>query len=271
MSHLLEVLEPDLQEKIDDLGEDPEWFTMALASAVRVFNVRCAGDPAAAKLETWEACVTAMQLGSALFTSAQATTDTVECTIDHKKLTLRSGALPWAHAGNWITAFWLACVCRDKRRITELCQVPVSLLRESGAVFDEYLYDWVEALRAYWLRQPQLGDKLVAAVDGTAPEVLRHAAAGGVLRLMYPPMNLLTQLVRGDAERFNTELAKAVEWHKEYWTRDEDRELDPEGLVALGLTAVSCLALDAGFTLTVQSEYLPEGLLDAGWVGEFPT
>ncbi|MFE7311727.1 immunity 49 family protein [Streptomyces sp. NPDC057555] len=271
VKRLLAILEPDLQGKIDDLEEDPEWFSMTLGSALRVFGVRCAEDPAVAELETWESCVTAMQVSSALFVSARATTDTVECLIDHKKRAIRSGAGPWAHAGNWLTAFWLAAVCREKRRLDELCEVPVAQLRNAGGVFDSYIYDWVEALQAYWLKQPQLGDKLVAAVDGTDPDVLRHADADGVLRLMYPPMNLLTQLARGDAEKFNAELAKAIRWHKEYWTDDEDRELDAQGFVALGLTAVSCLARDAGFALTVESEYLPEGLLDAGWVGEFPT
>jgi hypothetical protein len=52
--------------------------------------------------------------------------------------------------------------------------------------------------QAYRLRQPELGDKLFAAVDGTAPEVLRPASRSAVLHLMYPPMNLLTQLVRGN-------------------------------------------------------------------------
>ncbi len=239
--------------------------------AVHILNVQCSADPTADKLDTWEACVTAMQVGSALFRSAQATTETIECQIDHKARIIRSGARPQAHPENCLTAFWLACICREKKRLTELCQIPVSLLRESGAVYDAYIYDWVAALQAYWLKQPEFGDKLVAAVDGTDPDVLRHARRDSVLQIMYPPMILLAQLARGDQDRFNTELANALEWHKDYWTRDEDRALDAEGLVALGPLAVCCLAVDAGFTLTVKSDYLPKFLLDGGWVNEFPT
>jgi hypothetical protein len=84
-------------------------------------------------------------------------------------------------------------------------------------------------------------------------------------------MNLLTQLARGDQDKFNTELAKALEWHKDYWTRDEDRELSAEGFVALGPLAMSCLAVQAGFTITVESEYLPKHLLEGAWLNEFPT
>ncbi|MBA2809426.1 immunity 49 family protein [Streptomyces sp. KM273126] len=253
------------------LQDEPSWFSNALASGVQLFGLHCSVDPGADKLETWESCVTAMQVGSALFASAQATTNSIEYRIDHEMRPIRAGALPRAHAGNWLTAFWLACVCREKKRMTELCQFPVSQLREADGVFDAYIYDWVEALQAYWLKRPDFGDKLVTAVEGTDPDVLRHAPRDSVLLIMYPPMNLLTQLARGDQEKFNTELAKALEWHKDYWTRDEDRELEARGLVALGPLAVSCLAVQAGFTISVESEYLPKALLDGSWVNEFPT
>ncbi|GAA2286278.1 hypothetical protein GCM10010145_65970 [Streptomyces ruber] len=267
----LELLDGDFWQYIGFMEKTPEWFTNALATAVSILDVRCDVDPQADKVETWEACVTAMQVGSALFESAQADTTTIECRIAHKMCTIRAGALPRAHAGNWLTAFWLACICREKKRMTRLCQFPVARMREAEGDLDAYIYDWVEALQAYWLERPEFGDKLVAAVEGTDPEVLRHASRDSVLQIMYPPMNLLTQLARGDQEKFNAELAKALEWHKEYWTGNEDRALDPEGAIALGPLAVSCLAVEAGFTLTVESEYLPKSLLDGGWVNEFPT
>lgn len=261
----------DFWEDVEDLRDEPSWFSNVLADAIQLLGRHCLVDPEADKLETWEACVTAMQVGSALFASAQATTGSIEYRIGHDMRTIRAGALPRAHAGNWLNAFWLACVCREKKRMTELCQFPVSRLRQAEGEFDEYIYDWVEALQAYWLKRPGFGDKLVAAVDGTDPAALRHAPRDGVLQIMYPPMNLLTQLARGDETRFNTELAKALEWHKDYWTRDEDRALDTRGLVALGPLGVSCLAVQAGFSITVESEYIPKFLLDGGWVNEFPT
>ncbi|MEU8896238.1 immunity 49 family protein [Nocardia sp. NPDC048505] len=270
LADLLEHAEPKLRTSIDGLGRTSEEFSFALPAAVTVLDLRCAGDPTAAQLETWEACVTAMQIGSAFFTSALATGDTVDCVIAHEKRTVRTGAHRWAHPSDWLTAFWLSCICREKRRLDELCRVPVSFLRRPGAVFDSYIYAWVEALQAYWLKQPEFGAKLVAAVEGTAPEAIQHTGAGGVLRLMYPPMNLMTQLARGDDDRFNNELAKALQWHKEYWSSEEDF-YKPEGLVSLSLTAVACLARDAGFDITVDSEYIPRYLLEGEWVGEFRT
>ncbi|MCF1596048.1 Imm49 family immunity protein [Streptomyces muensis] len=49
------------------------------------------------------------------------------------------------------------------------------------------------------------------------------------------------------------------------WTRDEERALDTQGLVALGPLAMSCLAVQAGFTITVESEYLPKHLINGRW------
>lgn len=253
------------------LEKSPEWFGSTLTYAVKILGARCSVDEKSDEFETWESCVTAMQVGSALFTSAQATSETFDCMVGHERHTLRSGATGEAHAGHWLTAFWLACICREKRRVNELCQVPVSLLREAAGAFDPYIYHWVEALQAYWLRRPELGDELVAAAEGTDPDIIRYTDPDSVLRIMYPPMNLLTHLVQGDQDKFNTALTKALELHKDYWTSDEDRALSSDSLIALAPLALACLARDAGFTIDTESPYLPKYLLEGEWVGEFPT
>ncbi|MEU9114326.1 Imm49 family immunity protein [Streptomyces sp. NPDC048483] len=47
--------------------------------------------------------------------------------------------------------------------------------------------------------------------------------------------------------------------------------MDPEGVTALGPMALTCLAIEAGFSVDVESEYMPASLLARDWVGEFPT
>ena len=140
--------------------------------------------------------------------------------------------------------------------LNDLCQVPVSLLRESGADFDEYIYDGSKHCR-------RTGSSSRASATSWSPQwtapTPRYSAplAKRLLNIMYPPMNLLTQLVRGDQDRFNTELATAVEWHKDYWTRDEERARDSDGLIALGPLAISCLALGSGFTVKPSPSTCP--------------
>lgn len=268
---VLRISQRNFQQTFGFLADTSEWFGSALTYAVGVLYERCSVDEKADELETWESCVTAMQVGSALFTSAQATSETFDCMVGHGRHTLHSGATTEAHAGHWLTAFWLACVCREKRRMTELCNIPISVLRQAAGTFDPYIYAWVEALQAYWLRRPELGDKLVAAAEGTDPDTIRYADPSSVLLTMYPPMDLLTHLVQGDQDKFNTALAQALELHKDYWTREDDRALSTESLIALAPLALTCLARDAGFTIDVESPYLPKYLIEGEWVGEFPT
>ncbi|MDG4856974.1 hypothetical protein P8605_02160 [Streptomyces sp. T-3] len=102
-SHLeiqLEIANSGFQQKVGFLKKTPSWFSNALAGSIYLLNLRCSVDAEAEKVETWVTCVTAMQVGSALFTSARATTDAIECRIGHELHTIRGGDLSRAHTGN---------------------------------------------------------------------------------------------------------------------------------------------------------------------------
>lgn len=262
----------DAEERARELETMPSTFNMALNTALSDAKNHCALDPRAARIETWEAWVAAMQIGSALFRSATSSEPTVECLISGKRRTIpTTGPQSPADAGNWLTAFYLALICREKERLNELSDVPISLLRESGAVFDEYIYDWVDTLQTYWKEGPGLGDKLTAAIRGTDPEVLQVTDRSLMLRILYPPLNLFYRWAAGDGERFNAELVKALESHKEYWTAEESTAAQVSGLVAVGPLAMACLAYDSGMPIEVESGYIPKYLLERGRVGDFPT
>ncbi|UUU32855.1 immunity 49 family protein [Streptomyces sp. CA-210063] len=268
----IESADRRLLEEIEVLSEHPEMFGLIFSSALSKAALHCLHDATADKSETWEAWVAAMQVGSALFEAATTDQESVECRIAHKARTIQAiGAQHFTDAGNWITAFWLAVICRDQERMTHLSDVPVDLLRRSGAVYDEYIYDWVDALQTYWMERPGLGEKFTAAFQGTDPDRLRVADRELMLKVLYPPLNLFLQFLKRDEEQFNVGLAEALQLHKEYWTADEDREQSTDGAVALGPLAVACLAYDVGMPVQVESEYLPRHLLERSWVGEFET
>ncbi|MFF4156585.1 immunity 49 family protein [Streptomyces sp. NPDC001678] len=268
----VEVITRSAGRAVEDLEENPQVFERALGITLTVAKSRCALDPLSGELPTWEAWVTAMQVGSAMFASARTAEGTVRCRISDKDRGIpATGPQPYADAGNWLSAFYLAIICREQDRMTELCSVPVSLLRESGAIYDEYIYAWVETLQAFWLNRPGLGEKLVEAVEGTKPEAARIATPEMMLKILYPPLELLHRFIRQDHAQFNVALSDALTWHKEFWTADEDRAMRSDGLVALGPLAIACLAFDSGYPIEVQSEYLPKALLEGAWLGEFPT
>ncbi|EST27380.1 immunity 49 family protein [Streptomyces roseochromogenus] len=245
---------------------------MALGTSLLAAHTHCAADPRAAQLPTWEAWVAAMQVGSALFIAATATGETVPCRIADKLRTIQAtGPQHYTDAGNWLTAFWLAVICREQERMTQLIHVSLSLLRASGAVFDDYVYAWVEALQVAWRQGGDLGELLTAAMDGTAPDSLRVPDQELLLQVLYPPINLFHRYVARQHEEFNEALSDALHWHKEYWSENEERSGSSSGLVALGPLAVACLARDAGFPIEVESEYLPKHLLTGSWLNEFET
>ncbi|MER6125487.1 immunity 49 family protein [Streptomyces sp. NPDC001795] len=263
------VLQENTQELIDGLEADSTDLGDTLQIALTLAQSRCLLDPRASIFPTWDAWVTAMQVGSAVFAAATTTEDHVQCRIAHKDRTLQATGPQWyVTPGSWITAFYLAVICRERDRITALCQVPMSLLRENGSHFHEYHYAWIDTLQTYWLGGQDLVPKLVAAVDGTDPEVVADPETVG--KLLYPPMEMFHRFIRKDHAGFNQALANALQWHKEYWS-EESRALQASGLVALAPLAITCFAHDAGFPVEVESEYLPAVLIGRNWCGEFPT
>ncbi|MEV3854929.1 immunity 49 family protein [Streptomyces sp. NPDC050095] len=234
----------------------------------------CLTDPAAEESPTWEAWVTAMQVGSGLFISGAAAEGPVPCRIGSKgevKHLPATGPQEYLHAGNWLKAYYLAVICRENERIDQLARIPVSFLRASEMEFDEYIYAWVETLQNAWFGRSETWDTLVTAIDGTDPAAPHIASAELMLKILYPPLEVFQRYQRQDPEPFNAALERALTWHREYWTDDEARSKSGEGLVALGLLAIACMAFDAEIPIEVDSEYLPRHLLQRTWVGQFAT
>ncbi|MFE1247429.1 immunity 49 family protein [Streptomyces sp. NPDC058735] len=262
------------EEVLDELETSEFDRFDALDYTLTMAKWRCLPDPTGETFATWEAWVTAMQVGCALFDAGMATEGPVACRIGvdaEVKSLPATGPQEYLHAGNWLTTYYLAAICRENDRLNRLAQVPVSFLRASGVEFDEYIYAWVETLQHAWFRRTEMWDTLVTAVNGTTPEAARIASQELMLKILYPPLELFHRYQRQDAAQLNAALVDALTWHKEYWTADETRSLNGDGLVALGPLAIACMAHDAGMLIEVESEYLPKELLQFGWAGEVDT
>jgi hypothetical protein len=268
----LQALTEDLQDSVDSLGESPTAFGLAMDETLTLVQARAAVDADASELDTWEATVSAMQVGTAAFAAAHATEGVVECRImDEIRTIPATGPQFYASAGNWLTTLWFVIVCRDQKRMNAMCHVPIELLRASGAHGDEYVYHWVDALQTYWLERPGLMEKLQSAIEASYPEIATIAPRDLLQNVLYQPINLFAYFLRKDHEGFNSALVEALELHKAYWAATEDRAQDLNGVIALGPLAIACLAYDAGFPIDVESEFIPKALLERAWVGEFET
>ncbi|MFF3430548.1 immunity 49 family protein [Streptomyces sp. NPDC002602] len=264
----VETLGEYLTEDIDELEQYPHSLGRVFGSALMHLGARCTVDPRAAKSETWEAVVNALQLGSAIFATNSAGEGSVECLINRQVRTLPARSDEAASTlGTWLSTFWLAVVCRDQTRITELCRFPVDRLIASG--FEEYVLHWVDTLQTYWLQGPGLVEKLTRAVEMSSPEVAVRVSRGLLEGVLAPPINLFRLFVIRDANGFNEALVRTLELHKAYWTADERSE-KPGGHLALAPLALACLAFDGKMPVQVESGYLPHHLLHRSWLGEFP-
>lgn len=267
-----EFLGASLREEIEYLETRPQDLNSTFNTAMLHLGAQLAVEADGSGIGAWEALTAAMQIASAVFDVAAIDTGAVDCLIDHKVVRIpATGPTSTAAAPTWITAFWLAVVCRDQARMNRLCNIPLDLLRASGATHDEYQYHWVDSLQSYWLEKPGLAEKLTATFELSHPDRVVVAPADLLGQQLFPPINLFYQFFRHNTDGFNQALLEALEAHKAYWTDDDDREGSVEGYLALGPLAITCIAHDAGRPITVESDYLPEYFLNREWVGEFPT
>lgn len=259
-----------LDDRLIGIDRNPHVvFSFMHRDSMKEAACRTAGDPLAASVETWGAVALSMQAGGAIFTLTGQTEGEVAFRIEDRDITIpATGPKSSANAGEWNTAMSLAMICRERPRIDLLAGFPIDVLRTSGGQADEFQYDWIKTLQAYWRSEEGLVDVLLRAMQGADPEADTIAGPEMVAHLFYPPMELFYLLTQREDARFNESLAKALELHKQYWTATSERTSDSDGFVAWRVLAIACLAKDAGVDITVESDYLPKNLVDGTWVGE---
>lgn len=239
------------------LAQTPAGLSDAFASALALGHARCADDPGAADLATWDAWATAVRLGSALFTGAQPQ----ECHLGEDLVAQlpATPAEPPADARAWLDALYLAIVCRQEDRIGRLCGVPLATLQQDESV-DEYVLHWIDTLQTYFSERStdDVVPKLLAAMKTSVPDAVTHAPADFVNRIDYHPVALFHRLIAGDHDVFAKTLTEALTDHAGYW----GESAAPRSRVALGPLAMACLAYDYGFPVAPKQPYLPTYLLN---------
>jgi hypothetical protein len=266
-------LERSIKRALDRVEEIPRRTSDLMSTAWMRFCYQAALDPKCDQGPTWEGFTLAMQAGSAVFASATAPAGSVaECRLDIEvKRIPASGAQYWTGPGAWLRAFWLSVICRERDRTEMLCAIPVDFLRTSEPGHDPYVYEWVRSLQMFWRGEPGHADQFHLAAEGTDPDAVTVASHEFTYLLAFPPMKMFSYLLTGENDKFVEALYEAVNLHRTYWTKDEERLRKPEGFVALGPLAIASLAREMRVPFEIDTPYLPLNLLNAAWVGEFRT
>ncbi|MFE2294304.1 immunity 49 family protein [Streptomyces sp. NPDC059452] len=263
-------LHSDLRQLTDNLPQDPAALPEAFSAAVAHAHARCADDPDAAKLETWEAWVLAMQLGDALFATSVAREGEVECRVGDRVIALpATGPTPHANGRAWLTAFWFALACREGDRLSRLVRVPLDDLRLADPSQDAYLFHWIDTLQTYWIGQSldDVVQKLIATMEASDPKAATRTAPDLLNLIDYQPVALFHRLITRNHEAFAETLTEAVAHHDRYWADSPDARTH----AALGPLALACLAHDGDFPVDATLPRLPKHLIMRSWYGEFAT
>ncbi|MFK0254412.1 immunity 49 family protein [Streptomyces sp. NPDC090445] len=267
----VERLAEEFEKSVRNLDASPAIIGMALNEALLQVQVNQALNPTGNRFATWDATVSAMQIGATAFDAASHTEGSINGRIAHEMRTVTAtGPQFFANAGTWLTTLWFAIICRDQARMDRMCEIPLELLQASGVEAEEYVYHWVDALQTYWREQPGLLEKLTLAIQQSHPDTATGVPRDLLQCVLYPPIHLFYQFLRRNADGFHQALVEALELHKAYWSKPEQAN-DLAGFLALGPLAIACLAHDAGLSIEVESEYLPSALLNRSWLGEFDT
>jgi hypothetical protein len=203
-----------------------------------------------------------VQAYTALFLQSLSVGEHIQVTIlGDVAITLpTTGSSSTTNAGHWLGGFFAALVRRDLEALHVLVNIPLEILRNSSAKYEEYVYLYVDALQALLREEKDLGTSLVNAAKATDPEKLEKGV-DYALYIVVPAMDLLVRLLNRDVPQFNRVLYSALEDHKKFWSVNEMRSRDPYGFIAWPLLAIASLASDRKMPLEVESDYLPPRLL----------
>ncbi|WP_234378572.1 immunity 49 family protein [Streptomyces sp. H036] len=246
------MYEEHLQEAFTPVDGKPlqVWrLGSVLEDQQRLFQWRSGnpGDIADAQLATLRL---ASQTGAALFRIALAEPDTeVEVSIDGRTLRYPASRGREAGPGYWQTAVAFALITGVREDLVPLVLTGPTFAGPDGSAYTAYR----EALHAYLKG---------AEPEAAAQRALHEAEKAKDWGFAMPPAVLLSQLVEGDEESFNLALADSLEAHRAYY-EVADRADGPEVSVALDVLALTCHARRRGWTIRVESPYLPQYLLAA--------
>lgn len=246
------MYEEDLQEAFTPVDGKPlqVWHLgSVLEDQQRLFRWR-SGNPADSADAQLATLRLASQTGAALFRIALAEPDTeVEVSIGGR--TLRYPAERGREAGPryWQMAVTFALITGVREDLAPLVLTGPTFAGPDSSAFAAYR----EALHAYLKG---------AEPEAAAQRALHKAEKAKDWGFAMPPTVLLSQLVEGDEESFNLALADALEAHRAYY-EVADRADGPEASVSLDILALACHARRRGWTIRVDSPYLPQYLLAA--------
>ncbi|MBE3000166.1 immunity 49 family protein [Nocardiopsis sp. HNM0947] len=254
----------------------PSALTEDARSELRKFRFASVIDPQARHPRQLAALAHISQASVAKFMCVESSEDTIDVTLDGTTGPLRTfGRNSDTSEGDLFIGLERALMAGSREHLEFLLDhLERFFLREGDAeqgyaTFGLYNYAFQAYLRSErargWVRDGGATVVLNEHVDGLVREALeRHLEEWEEdERPGRPPSAaiLLSQLAAGDEEGFNLALADLLVRHRKAFAFGK-RNGDSDGLIDTRALALACLARAKGWDVRVESDYLPDGVLE---------
>lgn len=175
---------------------------------------------------------------------------------------------------DWLRAFYLTMVLRDRKRCHDLCRIAPGIVahvaQDGTPRGSERSRHWIDALQTYVLDIPGFAPSITFLIDtpwGEDPLLRRHDGTG----ILLSTMNLLFALECYDPEDVEEHLPQALATFTAH--REQAHALHPEEpwsafpleLIALACRAHDMAERDEDFTFDFTSPLLPTGIIRNTW------
>ncbi|MED5816356.1 immunity 49 family protein [Mycolicibacterium sp. 050232] len=226
-------------------------------------------DPSGATLETRLAARRAAQLIHASFQlAALPPGESLVIEVDSGGLeTCGTGPEPdGVNVRTWLTAYWWARATRNATMLDTLAGFDADTLTP-GTRFDRATLGLVEILQA----RDRGDDSWARKISETVPFVDQPTTSSReeALFLQLDLFGVLASI--GDQDTFTDQLEIALNSHRTYWSKNEERREHPQGFASLPLLGLASMAADEGMRIEVESDYLPRELItNWPWMFELP-
>jgi hypothetical protein len=192
----------------------------------------------------------------------------VNLTLKNKRASLNSS--------EWLQAWYSSTIIRNEKSLIDLYRMDPNLsyaLNENDHImiaFYKFLY--IHSLGEKHTPEQKLFEKMKELTENN----LKGYYMPDVEEFPYPNFFInfnqaliLKSIIDKDIETFNKHLTEGLEYHKLFWSQKKglnkgDAPLcdNPKGFISWPLTALAALAHDNNIPVVVQSEYIPQILVE---------
>jgi hypothetical protein len=263
IEYFRQVTDRDVRRHLDG---NPRDIYLSAVAADGAFCAETLHDPSVTTSQARYAGVVAADLHTASHVLGSTSPDgTADIDIAGLGATLPGLGPTDVNLHTWFDLYWWKALSRDTDMAAATTLIDLPTLMGDGR-WDPHRVHLYEALRARDDGDPAWVDHIAHALEALDRPILVFPEEGRLLHRGV--IEILAAVAAQDHTQLTHAITAALKNHRKYWDKNNSRRDMTPGYTALPVAAACAMALDAGMTIDVESDYLPTGLIHPGW---YPT